>query len=112
MTRCSPRGQSDLSNELTKIDELPDDDQFIAPYRKHFSATIGAPSSGRLASWLLISSSWRGPTANCRGRLTGAAEPQAAVQARRLAARKDRERPRVRALAEVAATNQGAGEVR
>lgn len=39
-----PEEAKRLSDELTHIDQLLDDERFIAPYRKHFSATIGRPS--------------------------------------------------------------------
>ncbi|MBA2273189.1 MAG: transposase [Actinobacteria bacterium] len=39
-----PEEAKRLSEELTHIDQLLDDERFIAPYRKHFSATVGRPS--------------------------------------------------------------------
>jgi len=39
-----PPGYQELPVELARVDALLDDPQFFAPYRKHFSATLGRPS--------------------------------------------------------------------
>jgi hypothetical protein len=39
-----PPGYQQLPVELAWVDAMLDDPQFFAPYRKHFSATLGRPS--------------------------------------------------------------------
>jgi IS5 family transposase len=40
-----PPGYQELPVELARVDALLEDPQFFAPYRKHFSATLGRPST-------------------------------------------------------------------